>query len=972
MYKVQELKIATYNPHSINNKTIDVLEYIKDLNLDIILIQESWLKEEDGSKLAEIKELGYNILSNPRKRRGGGLAVLYKQHLKLKPNTKASKFKSFENMEVTMKTDDKLIRFTNVYRPPYSRKHRFTETDFLREFEEYLCYLNLKSGETIIMGDFNIHFQKRDNPHSILLNELFKEYSYKQVVPLHPTHMDGNTLDLILLPNEFQNKIANVHIDKLVTLSDHYLVYFILKSNITLEKNQHKFLEYRKFSSMNVELFKQEIKETNLFKLQSDTFSSADEACLYYQKTLTNILNKHCPIVKRKLLNKHEVWFDDELRDFRRKRRRIERKLRKKPSLSGKKHYNETCKAMTSLMKMKRKKFTQASIEKAEGNSKKLYSQINSLLGKGDKILPDTHSDEHLAENFKTFFTKKIENIRKDIENDQIQSAETVNTASETTCELNTFKELSKDDLRKLLFGLPNKSSKLDILPIWLLKDCFNELVPILMFIVNMSIANGEFPQSLKHAIVTPVLKNSKEDIDDLKNYRPISNLSTISKLLEKAIYQQLNDYLNSNELYCEVQSGYRKGHSCETLLIKLNDDLIKEADKNNFVALLLLDLSAAFDAVDHGILLHKLQSLYGIKSHALKWFKSYLANRTFSVSIRKTDSSIEIVLYGVPQGSILGPILFILYTKEVSDIVHKYSMQLKLYADDSTLYMKLNPANTSDINFVISTIQSCLCEIKNWMTNNYMKLNEDKTQLIVFGKRYNLNKFSTDMNIEINGSDISSLDLSAPGMKDKGKSLGVMLNNDLSMQRQISMVKQSSYNTLHNLRNIKEYLTVNTKITLVKSLILSKVDFCNSLYTNIPQYQTTSLKRLLNFCVRFIYNLPKRSSVSEYYLKSHILPIDARIEFKTSLLVHKCVHAYAPPYLSGLVKFNDYYNSPYSLRSEDDYFCLQTAHTARTSNLGWRRFSIYAPVIWNKLPYELRICTDIEKFKTLLKTCFF
>ena len=273
------------------------------------------------------------------------------------------------------------------------------------------------------------------------------------------------------------------------------------------------------------------------------------------------------------------------------------------------------------------------------------------------------------------------------------------------------------------------------------------------MFIVNMSIANGEFPQSLKHAIVTPVLKNSKEDIDDLKNYRPISNLSTISKLIEKAIYQQLNDYLNSNELYCEVQSGYRKGHSCETLLIKLNDDLIKEADKNNFVALLLLDLSAAFDAVDHGILLHKLQSLYGIKSHALKWFKSYLANRTFSVSIRKTDSSIEIVLYGVPQGSILGPILFILYTKEVSDIVHKYSMQLKLYADDSTLYMKLNPANTSDINFVISTIQSCLCEIKNWMTNNYMKLNEDKTQLIVFGKRYNLNKFSPDMNIEIYGS---------------------------------------------------------------------------------------------------------------------------------------------------------------------------------------------------------------------------
>ena len=182
---------------------------------------------------------------------------------------------------------------------------------------------------------------------------------------------------------------------------------------------------------------------------------------------------------------------------------------------------------------------------------------------------------------------------------------------------------------------------------------------------------------------------------------------------------------------------------------------------------MLLLDLSAAFDAIDHNLLLKKLKSLYGIKGHALRWFESYLSGRTFSVKIRKTESSIEIVICGVPQGSILGPILFILYTKELADIVRKYGMELHLYADDSTIYMTLNPANITDINLTICTIENCIMEIKKWMTTNYMKLNEGKTQLIVFGKPYNLNKYPNDLKISFNDVDILSLDLNSPGMKE-------------------------------------------------------------------------------------------------------------------------------------------------------------------------------------------------------------
>ena len=512
----------------------------------------------------------------------------------------------------------------------------------------------------------------------------------------------------------------------------------------------------------------------------------------------------------------------------------------------------------------------------------------------------------------------------------------------------------------------------LDVIPNWLLKECFDELSPILLYIINGSLVEGVFPQPLKHAIVSPALKSNKDDPDNLKCFRPISNLSTVSKLLEKVVSDQLNNYLNVHSLYCDEQSGYRKAHSCETLLLKFQDDIINEVSKNKFVAVLLLDLSAAFDAIDHNILLKKLETLYGIKGKALKWFRSYLSGRTFSVKIRKTQSSIEIVLYGVPQGSILGPILFILYTKERSDIVKKYNMQLKLYADDSTIYITIDPTNVVGINITIQTIQSCIGEIKKWMTANYMKLNEGKTQLIIFGKPFNLKKYPHDFNILINGTEIKSLNLSGPGMKDEGKSLGVLLNNDTAMKRQISAVRQTSFNTLHNLRNIKEYLAVETKLALVKSLVLSKLDYCKILYMNIPQYQINTLQKLLNHCIRFIYNLPYGANVSEYYLTSHILPVELRIKFKGCLIVHKCIHASAPPYVNDLLQFSDLSVQRYSLRSSDDLFSLQTKHTARSTNLEWRRFSLFAPVIWNKLPYEVRQCADTEAFKTLLKTLFF
>ena len=305
------------------------------------------------------------------------------------------------------------------------------------------------------------------------------------------------------------------------------------------------------------------------------------------------------------------------------------------------------------------------------------------------------------------------------------------------------FHELGMSDLEKLVKSMNNKCCSLDPLPPWLLISCFEQLGPILLHIVNCSLRTGMFPDLLKKAVVKPVIKDFKDDIDSLANYRPISNIAFLSKLVEKAVSYQLNEHLNKNNLYCSSQSGYRQFHSCETLNIAMFDKILKDIDDGNVVVLLLLDMSAAFDTIDHSILLRTLNQCYGISDVVHQWFSSYLTNRNFSVKVYDKFSDYICSLFGVPQGSILGPILFILYTKHLQHIALKHCLNIQLYADDSQLYISFKPLAGSEL--CTSKIEMCLAEIKKFVCSQYLKLNEKKTKLLLLSKpsvgiSYNMN----------------------------------------------------------------------------------------------------------------------------------------------------------------------------------------------------------------------------------------
>ena len=476
-------------------------------------------------------------------------------------------------------------------------------------------------------------------------------------------------------------------------------------------------------------------------------------------------------------------------------------------------------------------------------------------------------------------------------------------------------------------------------------------------YIINESLKSGKFPSELKFAAVRPGLKKPNLDVDDLKNYRPISNLTYLSKLLEKVVHKQLVDYVSENKLFANFQSGYRKFHSCETAVTKIHNDVLIMTDKQENVVLLLLDLSAAFDTIGHDLLLRKLKNAYGIEGKALAWLKSYLSDRKFKVKVKNSSSSGCTLEIGVPQGSILGPLLFILYTRDLENIVTKYGFTIHFYADDTQVYFSFDVHSP---NPDLTLIKECFSEIKKWMAMNYLKLNDGKTEFLDIGYYV---------------SPITSIDLGDELSLDpveKAKNLGFMFDHRMSLCDQINAVSQVCYLNLRNLKRIASRLCFDLRVQLVQSNILSMIDYCNSVYGGLTEKNLFKLQKIQNNAVRFIYGLygsKRRTSITPLLKKLHFLPVKYRTQFKVSMLVFKCVNNLAPEYLTALISLREVNRR--SSRLDDDYYRLKIPTPPRFTRTQ-AAFSYYSPSIWNGLPFELRCLTDITVFKKHLKTYYF
>ena len=460
----------------------------------------------------------------------------------------------------------------------------------------------------------------------------------------------------------------------------------------------------------------------------------------------------------------------------------------------------------------------------------------------------------------------------------------------------------------------------------------------------------GTVPKSLKHALVTPILKKDGMDPNILSNFRPVSNLACLAKILEKAINNQLDGYLTANKLYDPLQSAYRKQCSTETALVKVKNDIMVHLDQGSRVALLLLDMSAAFDTLDHTTLLNRFNKEFGIRGKPLNWFESYFSERTQSVVIRGVKSEPVPLSQGVPQGSVIGPKAYTMYTKSLGDIIEHHGLQYHIYADDIQIYVPLShPRN-------IERLELCLRDLYTWLTANKLKLNSSKTELLQITP---LNKPPVDLSLTVNGNIIKC--------SDKVKDLGVLLDSKLTMVDNIQSVSRKAYCALANIGKIRRDLTRPAAETLVNACVTSVMDYANSTSLGVPQVHTNSLQRLQNMAARIICRCGPRDHVTPLRKALHWLPIEARPVFKILCYTYKAIHGNLPDYMCDLVSV--YNPKRCGLRSGNSSIKRLCTVKANSAKYGYMCYSLAAPALWNPLPENIRSAETFVTFKKSLKT---
>ncbi|KAI2660342.1 RNA-directed DNA polymerase from mobile element jockey [Labeo rohita] len=423
---------------------------------------------------------------------------------------------------------------------------------------------------------------------------------------------------------------------------------------------------------------------------------------------------------------------------------------------------------------------------------------------------------------------------------------------SAVQCVLENFETVTLMDLKKAVHELKATICPLDAVPARIMKEAIDIVGPCLVSFINSCLSLGTVPTALKHAIVRPLLKKPNLDPSILSNFRPISHLPFLSKLMEKLVVSQLQSHLQLHAIADKFQSGFRSRHSTESALLRVHNDILGALDSKSSVVLVLLDLTAAFDTVDHAALISQLQHIVGLQGMVLRWFSSYLTNRTFSVMLNDFSSSPAPLSSGVPQGSILGPILFSLYMLPLGQLISNYNVHFHFYADDLQIYLPVVLSNSS----ALDPLHNCIRNIRQWLSQNFLHLNEGKTEYILF--------------IPDSPNSSPSFGPLTPQFAPAVRNLGVIFDSDLEKA--------------------------------VHAFISSRLDYCNALYTGLNQSLLNRLQLVQNAAARLLSNTSKRSHISPVLRSLHWLPVRFRVEFKILMFVFKAINGLAPVYLVELV----------------------------------------------------------------------
>ena len=942
----KQLFISHFNIRSLNKNFDQFSIFINELRFEnaVIGLSETWLKDSSPSSLFTID--GYKLITNNRKnKKGGGVGFYVSEDLNYELLQNCSfMLESLECIFIEIKLPKKgNIIVGEIYRPPNSNPAQFIEM-----LDGLLSDNFFHNKSCFIMGDFNLDLLNcSNNPPS---QDFLSLMLSKSFLPLtrKPTRISDNSATLI--DNIFFNSLySDVSSGIIVSdLTDH-LPIFALLSNMSTTKTQPTNFGFRNMSESNINRLRERLRSVNWSTVynQRDANLSFDT----FLNILSSNYNATIPLSKpnRSYYKKipRQPWITKSLLRSINKKNKLYYKYRKAPNTLNKSRYTCYRNILSTSLRLAKKSYFSEQFDKCKFDVKSTWKVINEALkSKTSSDLPkhilkdglqiDNSAD--IAQAFNEYFVNLGPDLASKIPNSQTSFHSFL---KERNSESLFFVPIVEEEIKEIVNSLNNKkSSGYDGITNFLLKSIIDEIITPLTHILNQSLTYGKVPLKLKIAKVVPIYKKGPKE--SLNNYRPISLLTSISKILERLVYKRTLRFLISCKILSNSQFGFRQKHSTTHALLSFIDKVAHAIDDMSHTIGVFLDFSKAFDTIDHEILLYKL-SHYGIRGQALAWFRDYLTARKQFVSINGQDSPMKLISCGVPQGSLLGPLLFILYINDLQN--SSQILSFICFADDTNLFLSHRNPNT-----LLNLMNNELQLVQSWIHANKLSLNIEKTNYMLFSNSLD----TLPSHVQINGINILQV--------DSTKFLGLHIDNDLSWRSHTNYLNKILSRNVGILYKLKNYFSGPILLNIYLTLISPYLNYGILAWGNTFKMLLDSLFLIQKRAIRIVNNAEYLAHTNDLFRRSGILKVTDLFNYNVGIFMYKFSSNNLPDiFLEMFIRNNSVHNYP--TRQRDAY------HLPRTRTIFAKKTIMYTgPKYWNDLPSEVTSSLTLSSFKYKLK----